>query len=149
MSEHEGPRPEDPEGEGPHARPPSQPSQPPPPAPESIPMPQPPPPGAPGAAMSTPVSATRRPEEERRALLAQQLQQAATRGLRVESSTEFQAVLIEGKPINHTLHAILTIFTCLIWGIVWAIIAATGGETRHQLIVDEFGNVHWQNLGKR
>jgi hypothetical protein len=99
--------------------------------------------------MSTPVSATRRPEEERRALLAQQLQQAATRGLRVESSTEFQAVLIEGKPINHTLHAILTIFTCLIWGIVWAIIAATGGETRHQLIVDEFGNVHWQNLGKR
>lgn len=58
-------------------------------------------------------------------------------------------MLIEGKPINHTLHAILTIFTCLIWGIVWAIIAATGGETRHQLIVDEFGNVHWQNLGKR
>lgn len=99
--------------------------------------------------MSTPVSATRRSEEERRALLAQQLKQAATRGLRVESSTEFQAVLIEGKPINHTLHAILTIFTCLIWGIVWAIIAATGGETRHQLIVDEFGNVHWQNLGKR
>jgi hypothetical protein len=99
--------------------------------------------------MSAPVSATRRSEEERRALLAQQLQQAATRGLRVESSTEFQAVLIEGKPINHTLHAILTIFTCLIWGIVWAIIAATGGEKRHQLIVDEFGNVHWQNLGKR
>ena len=57
-------------------------------------------------------------------------------------------MLVEGKPINHTLHAILTIFTCLIWGIVWAIIAATGGEKRHQLIVDEFGNVHWQNLGK-
>lgn len=91
---------------------------------------------------------SRRTDEQRRALLAQQLQQAATRQLRVESSTEFQAVLVEGKPINHTLHAILTIFTCLIWGIVWAIIAATGGEKRHQLIVDEFGNVHWQNLGK-
>jgi hypothetical protein len=26
--------------------------------------------------------------------------------------------------------------------------AATGGEKRHQLIVDEFGNVHRQNLGR-
>jgi hypothetical protein len=81
-------------------------------------------------------------------MLAQQLQQGAARGLRVESATEYQAVLIEGKPINHTLHAILTIVTCLIWGFVWAVIGATGGEKRHQLIVDEFGNVHWQQLGR-
>jgi hypothetical protein len=94
------------------------------------------------------VNATRRSPDDRRAILAQQLQQAAMRHFRVESSTEFQAVLIEGKPINHTLHAILTIFTCLIWGIVWVILAATGGEKRHQLLVDDFGNVHWQNLGK-
>lgn len=93
-------------------------------------------------------STSQRSSEDRRRLLAQQLQQAATRGLRVESSTEYQAVLIEGKSVNHTLHAILTIFTCLVWGIVWAVIAATGGEKRHQLVVDEFGNVHWQNLGK-
>lgn len=81
-------------------------------------------------------------------MLAQQLQHAAARGLRVESQSEYQAVLVEGKPINHTLHAILTFVTCLVWGIVWAVIAATGGEKKHQLIVDEFGNVHWQNLGK-
>lgn len=99
--------------------------------------------------MAGPVSTTQKSDQERRAIMAQQLQQAAARQLRVESSTEFQAVLVEGKPINHTLHAILTIFTCAIWGIVWAIIAATGGEKRHQLVVDEFGNVHWQNLGKR
>lgn len=113
----------------------------------------PPPPDPPlaegsGRALSSGVSVARRSTDERRAMLAQQLQQAAARGLRLESQTEFQAVLIEGKPINHTLHAILTIFTCLIWGIVWAVIAATGGEKRHQLVVDEFGNVHWQNLGK-
>jgi hypothetical protein len=99
----------------------------------------PPPPG---------VNVAQRSSEERRALLAQQLQQAATRGLRVESNTEYQAVLIEGKKINHTLHAILTIFTCLVWGIVWGVLAATGGERRHQLVVDEFGNVHWQALGR-
>jgi hypothetical protein len=90
----------------------------------------------------------RRSHDERRSSLAQQLQQAATRGLRVESQQDYQAVLIEGKPVNHILHAILTVVTCLVWGLVWAVIAATGGEKRHQLLVDDFGNVHWQNLGK-
>lgn len=94
------------------------------------------------------MSAVRRSTDERQALLAQQLQQAAIVRLRVESQSGFQAVLIEGKPVNHTLHAILTIFTCLMWGIVWAVIAGTGGEKRHQLLVDDFGNVHWQSLGK-
>jgi hypothetical protein len=109
-----------------------------------------PPTGATGGAVpSTTVNFAQRSAEERRAILAYQLQQAALRQLRVESSTEYQAVLVEGKPVNHTLHAILTIFTCLMWGIVWAILAGSGGERRHQLIVDEFGNVHWQDLGKR
>jgi hypothetical protein len=102
-----------------------------------------------GAPPSPAVNFAQRSAEERRAILAYQLQQAALRQLRVESSTDYQAVLVEGKPVNHTLHAILTIFTCLMWGIVWAILAASGGERRHQLIVDEFGNVHWQDLGKR
>lgn len=94
------------------------------------------------------IDTTRRSADERKALLAQQLQQASARGLRMESQTDFQAVLVEGKPVNHVLHAILTVFTCLAWGIVWAIIAGTGGEKRHMVVVDEFGNVQWQNLGK-
>jgi len=94
------------------------------------------------------VNTTRRTSDERKVILAQQLQTAAARGLRIESQSDFQAVLVEGKPINHTLHAILTIFTCLLWGIVWAIIAATGGESRQMVVVDEFGNVIWQQLGK-
>jgi pyruvate/2-oxoglutarate dehydrogenase complex dihydrolipoamide acyltransferase (E2) component len=94
------------------------------------------------------VSTTRRSADERKVILSQQLQTAAARGLRIESQSDFQAVLIEGKPVNHTLHAILTIFTCLLWGIVWAIIAATGGEKRQMVVVDEFGNVIWQKLGK-
>jgi pyruvate/2-oxoglutarate dehydrogenase complex dihydrolipoamide acyltransferase (E2) component len=94
------------------------------------------------------VSATRRTADERKVILSQQLQTAAARGLRIESQSDFQAVLVEGKPVNHTLHAILTIFTCLLWGIVWAIIAGTGGESRQMVVVDEFGNVLWQKLGK-
>jgi hypothetical protein len=110
--------------------------------------PGPPPPPVPVGGTAPAVSTAQRGHAERRALLAQQLQQAAARGLRVESQTDYQAVLVEGRPVNHILHAILTVFTCLLWGIVWAVIAATGGEKRHQLIVDDFGNVHWQNLGK-
>lgn len=101
-----------------------------------------------GGGQLSSVNTTRRSADERKALLAQQLQQASARGLRMESQTEFQAVLVEGKPVNHVLHAILTVFTCLLWGIVWAIIAGTGGEKRHMVVVDEFGNVQWQNLGK-
>lgn len=94
------------------------------------------------------VNTTHRTADERKVILAQQLQTAAARGRRIESQSEFQAVLVEGKPINHVLHAILTIFTCLLWGIVWAIIAATGGEKREMVVIDEFGNVLWQKLGK-
>jgi hypothetical protein len=87
-------------------------------------------------------------DKERKAILAQQLQQATARGLRIESQSDFQAVLIEGQKVNHTLHAILTVFTCLLWGIVWAVIAGTGGEKREMVVVDEFGNAQHQRLGK-
>jgi hypothetical protein len=87
-------------------------------------------------------------DQERKAILAQQVQQAIARGLRIESQSDFQAVLIEGQKVNHTLHAILTVFTCLLWGIVWAVIAGTGGERREMIVVDEFGNVQHQKLGK-
>jgi len=92
---------------------------------------------------TTPVS-----DDERRNSLAQQIQASAVRGLRVESQDRYQAILVEGQPVNHVLHAILTIFTCGLWGIVWAVLAATGGEKRHLITVDEYGNVTHQRLGK-
>lgn len=97
----------------------------------------------PGQFRTTPVS-----DDERRNILAQQIQTSAVRGLRVESQDRYQAILIEGQPVNHVLHAILTLGTCGIWGIVWAVLAATGGEKRHLISVDEYGNVIHQQLGK-
>jgi hypothetical protein len=94
------------------------------------------------------VSTTKRSADERKALLAQQIQSASARGLRVESQSEFQAVMVEGQPVNHVLHAIITFFTCGLWGIVWIILAITGGEKREMVVVDEFGNVQLQKLGK-
>ena len=108
---------------------------------------QPPPEGDYGGPSGYPLSTPQPTPEQRRVIFSQQMQQAAQRQMRVEWSSDFQAVLIQGKPVNHVLHAILTIFTCLAWGIVWLVLALTGGEKRFQLIVDEYGNVHWQNLG--
>jgi hypothetical protein len=123
---------------------------------ESTPEPdQPPPPPTPpaglpvGDALAPPVGhVERKSAEERKQILAQQIQFATTRGRRVESQMDFQAVLIEGKPVNHTLHAILTFLTCLVWGVVWAVLAATGGEKRELLVIDDYGNVQIQKMGK-
>jgi len=96
----------------------------------------------------TEVNTTRRSADERKAILARQLQSAVARGLRIESQSDYQVVLVEGKPVNHTLHAIITIFSCGLWGIVWIVMAITGGEKREMIVVDEFGNVQLQKLGK-
>jgi hypothetical protein len=97
----------------------------------------------PGQFRTTPVS-----DNDRRNILAQQIQASAVRGLRVESQDRYQAILLEGQPVNHVLHAILTLGTCGLWGIVWAVLAATGGQKRHLISVDEYGNVVHQQLGK-
>ena len=99
-------------------------------------------------AAEIPLSTERKSQDERRALLAQQVQFLVAQGRRVESQSEFQAVLVRGKPVNHTLHAILVIITCGIWILVWPVIAGTGGESRELVIVDEFGNIQVQQLGK-
>jgi hypothetical protein len=96
----------------------------------------------------TEVNTTRRSGDERKAILARQLQSTVARGLRIESQSDYQAVLVEGKPVNHVLHAIITIFSCGLWGIAWIIMALTGGEKREMIVVDEFGNVQLQKLGK-
>lgn len=102
----------------------------------------------PGAAQPVQMRTTLAGDDERRNILAQQIQMSAVRGLRVETQDRYQAIMIEGQPVNHVLHAIITIFSCGLWGIVWAILAATGGERRHLISVDEYGNVVHQQLGK-
>ena len=95
------------------------------------------------------VSTTKKSAEERKAIMAQQIQMVIAQGGRIESQSEYQAVIVTGKPLNNTLHAILTFFTCLIWGIVWLILYLTGGEKRQIVAVDEYGNATVQQLGKR
>lgn len=84
--------------------------------------------------------------EQRRQVLAQQVRSLVTQGGRVESQNEFDAVIANGQPINHTLHAIVTFCTCGIWGLVWIVLALTGGVKRSMASVDEYGYVSVQKI---
>jgi hypothetical protein len=80
-------------------------------------------------------------DDGRAEILNQALATAVARGGRIESHTRFQAVIVYGRPVNHVLHAILTFFTCFLWGIVWLIIGSFGGERREVLHVDPHGDL--------
>lgn len=78
--------------------------------------------------------------EERKAVLAQQIQMAVARGGRIESQSDTTAVIVMGKPVNHLLHFFVGLFTLGFWWIVWIVLAITGGEKRQMISVDELGN---------
>jgi hypothetical protein len=58
---------------------------------------------------------------------------------RVETRGQTSAVVVFGKPVNHVLHLLLTIFTCTLWGPVWLLVAAFSGERRTTVSVDQYG----------
>ena len=67
-------------------------------------------------------------------------------GRRVESQSDFQAVLIHGHRPNHLLHFVIGLFTIGIWWLVWLVMSVVGGEKREMVTVDEWGNVTVQKL---
>lgn len=94
----------------------------------------------------------RMPDEMRRQYLSIAVNNELSRGARVESQTEYGAIVVYGKPCNHVLHAIITLLggalTCgilLVWGIVW-IVMAFQKEERVAIRVDEYGYTQRQRL---
>jgi hypothetical protein len=88
----------------------------------------------------------RKSVEERKAALAQAIQSEVVQGGRIESQSDFQAVIVFGKPVNHILHLILTVLTCGIWGVVWLGMLIWGGENRVMVSIDDYGNVLRQKI---
>jgi hypothetical protein len=56
---------------------------------------------------------------------------------------EAWAVLdLPGKPVNHTLHAIISLFSCGLWLIVWLILSLTQQkQQRVRISIDSYGNL--------
>lgn len=83
-------------------------------------------------------------DEERKKLLAQAINSQVIQGARVESQSDFQAIFVKGKPVNHILHLIISLVTCGLWLFVWAALALIGGEKRYVAQVDDYGNTNIQ-----
>ena len=80
--------------------------------------------------------------EARQASLAGEIRKwVSSYGYRVESQSEFQAIIVRGKKPNHVLHLLLSIITAGLWLIVWIIVAIGGGERRRVISVDDVGTV--------
>lgn len=84
--------------------------------------------------------------EQRRQALAMAVAGEVAAGGRVESQTDINAVLVFGSKPNHTLHLLLTLATCSLWGVVWLIVAVAQQESRVMLAVDPYGQVLRQQL---
>ncbi|GII62892.1 hypothetical protein Skr01_29770 [Sphaerisporangium krabiense] len=92
------------------------------------------------------------PPHQLQQILDQQITHRLAMGWRLESRHGWQAVLTYGEPLNpgvHIAHAAITLLTCLVWAIVWAIHASRSGIQRRELIsIDAHGNIHVQPLPK-
>ncbi len=53
---------------------------------------------------------------------------------RVESRSEFSAVLVRDRTVNHRLHFILTFVTMGAWALVWMVLAAHAEEPKRKVI---------------
>jgi hypothetical protein len=90
------------------------------------------------------VTVPRKSPDERKQLLARAVSNEVRQGYRIESQSDYQAVIVKGKPVNHVLHLILTLVTVLLWSVVWIALAIFGGEKRGVIEIDEFGNTNVQ-----
>ena len=75
------------------------------------------------------------------AVLDQAIVKALTAGGRLEYRSEFDAVLVYGQPVNHVLHAILSIGTGGFWLPVWWYLSSKSRRNmrREVLAVDPDG----------
>ena len=80
--------------------------------------------------------------QEKAEILEEYLTQAGRRGWWVEGKGDYIAFLVSGKPVNHKLHAVLTLLTGGLWLPVWAGMSTFGGQRRMLVRVDERGNLH-------
>ncbi|MFF1925671.1 hypothetical protein ACFVW8_34490 [Streptomyces sp. NPDC058221] len=84
----------------------------------------------------------RPPDAMQRALILDwAVSQRIASGWRVESRSETQVVMVRGRPLNHVLHVVLTVFSCFLWGVVWLVLGVTNKVERIVLTVDAMGDI--------
>lgn len=61
-------------------------------------------------------------------LLDAEVIQRTAKGARITNRQDGFVTMVEGKPVNHTLHLILSVLTCFLWSHVWLFLTAFTGE---------------------
>lgn len=88
----------------------------------------------------------RKTADERKEALARAIHTQVAQGARVESQSDYSAVLVKGHRPNHLLHFFIGLITLGIWWVVWIALVLIGGEKRMAVSVDEWGNTNVQKL---
>jgi hypothetical protein len=86
-------------------------------------------------------------DAERRDALDGAIRRALERGARLDSRTDYSAVLVVVNRPNHLLHLMLSIATFGIWLLAWLLVVLRGNEARIQVSVDEDAVIHTKALG--
>lgn len=94
-----------------------------------------------------PTTTSKKTTDERKELVSRAVSNRLAQGKwRIESQSDFSAVLIKGKPLNHTVHVILDVVTLGFWLFVHIPLWLIKKEQRTMVSVDEFGNTNWEQL---
>ena len=67
-------------------------------------------------------------------------------GGRLETRSERQAIVMFGKPMNHTVHMVLAVITLGVWLPFWFIATATHKYTRAILTLDDDNEIVQRNV---
>lgn len=84
--------------------------------------------------------------EFRKAALARAIQTQITPDMRIESQSNYQAVLVFGRRPNHLLHFFIGFLTIGVWWIVWLVLALTNSEKRRMITVTEDGRIETRDF---
>lgn len=79
--------------------------------------------------------------EHRQHVLMLALATETAQGGRVVAQDQTSAVIVRVEPINHVLHAVLSLLTCGVWLLVWFFLNARRRVHRYQVTVDQVGAV--------
>lgn len=96
--------------------------------------------------MSTADTSSKSDSQRKEALGRAVANQLAQGGFRVETQSDFNAVMVKGKKVNHALHITLSVLSVGMWLFVYVPLIFISGEKRQMVSVDEFGNVRMESL---
>jgi hypothetical protein len=94
--------------------------------------------------IETPTDLAKRPmlpDEKRTEILGGLIAREVAGGGRVESQTGCQAVIAWGRPVNHAMNAVATVFTCGLWAGWWLVQVLMSSERREVIEIDPYGDV--------